>query len=146
LTIIDIVFDDSPQTLFQHGFWGYTANFWRFWRLLDAHRPIKLAGKPIVLVIAGAGDREFIGMWLGNRQWRFSIVKAAIDGGTAWCVRVSNYRQIVNAIFKLAVIRCRIVRRDRPQPTCTPAFSAFLLTQLLQRGWDSVSSREPERD
>ncbi|WP_333273579.1 hypothetical protein [Microcoleus sp. D3_18_C2] len=33
------------------------------------------------------------------------IVEAAIDEGTACCVRVSNYRQIVNTVFKLAVIR-----------------------------------------
>ncbi|MEG4494412.1 hypothetical protein [Microcoleus sp. D3_18_C4] len=33
------------------------------------------------------------------------IVEAVIDEGTACSVGVSNYRQIVNAIFKLAVIR-----------------------------------------
>jgi hypothetical protein len=33
------------------------------------------------------------------------IVEAAIDEGTACSAGVSNYRQIVNAIFKLAVIR-----------------------------------------
>jgi hypothetical protein len=31
------------------------------------------------------------------------IVEAAIDEGTACSAGVSNYRQIVNAIFKLAV-------------------------------------------
>ncbi|MEG3955925.1 hypothetical protein [Microcoleus sp. herbarium2] len=58
------------------------------------------------------------------------IVEAAIDEGTACCVRVSNYRQIVNAVFKLAVIRYPVTIAIATTDW-TLVSSALLPTQLL---------------